>query len=146
MKSSLDPLSGNSSASVSINTSNSQDANQAVSQSNYTTVDYRWFDDRFANLLERLTALESSLNTMHKQVAENSEKQEPILNREYYSVGEFSELVGRGEYTVREWCRLARIHAEKCDSGRGEAKNWKIPAEELARYRDHGLLPTTYLR
>lgn len=148
-----DQFSSSSSTTVPINASNedtSQDIDQAVSsttvQSSYTTVDYRWFDDRFGKLLERLAALESSLNTVHRQVAESNEKTEPTLNREYYSVSEFSELVGRGEYTVREWCRLARIHAEKCDSGRGEAKSWKIPAEELTRYRDHGLLPVTYLR
>lgn len=142
MKSPLNPLSGNGSASSPVNGKAHQDADQ----SSYATVDYRWFDDRFANLLERLSALEKSLSTMHQQVAESSEKHEPTLNREYYSVGEFSELVGRGEYTVREWCRMARIHAEKCDSGRGEAKNWKIPAQELQRYRDHGLLPAIYVR
>lgn len=40
---------------------------------------------------------------------------------------------------------MARIHAEKRDSGRSEAKGWKIPAAELQRYRDHGLLPAPYL-
>lgn len=112
----------------------------------YSSVDYRWFDDRFANLMKRLVALESSLHTIHEQVTENGEETTPDTNREYYSVLEFSELVARGEYTVREWCRLMRINAEKCESGRGEAKSWKIPVDELARYRDHGLLPASYLR
>ena len=71
---------------------------------------------------------------------------EQTVTREYYSVPEFADLVGHGEYTVREWCRLERINAEKCESGRGDAKSWKIPADELGRYRDHGLLPTRYLR
>ncbi|TWT86724.1 hypothetical protein Mal64_35530 [Pseudobythopirellula maris] len=112
----------------------------------YSAIDYRWFDDRFAGLRERLLALEESLASLEQKAAENDEPRRPPETREYYSVPEFAGLVGRGEYTVREWCRMARVHAEKCDSGRGEAKSWKIPAGELQRYRDHGLLPATYLR
>lgn len=113
----------------------------------YSSVDYRWFDDQFASLKQRLVALECSLDTIKDQTSENNKEEQPLApNREYYSVQEFSELVERGEYTVREWCRLMRINAEKCESGRGEAKSWKIPFDELARYRDHGLLPASYLR
>lgn len=70
----------------------------------------------------------------------------PAIDREYFSVQEFADLVERDPYTVREWCRLERIHAEKCDTGRGDAKSWKISVDELARYQDHGLLPTRYFR
>ncbi|TWT43480.1 hypothetical protein [Botrimarina hoheduenensis] len=108
------------------------------------TVDYGWFDVRFARLAERLRALEGSLTTIEQSVAKQEAEPEP--ERAYYSVPEFAARVERGEYTVREWCRMARIHAEKCESGRGEAKSWKIPAAELQRYRDHGLLPAQYLR
>ncbi len=90
--------------------------------------------------------METALTTIEHSVTERPPESEPAPPRDYYSVLEFATQVGRGEYTVREWCRLARIHAEKCDSGRGDAKSWKIPAEELQRYRDHGLLPQTYLR
>lgn len=112
----------------------------------YSTIDYRWFDDRFASLRERLVALERSLASIEQKTDENREPQRYAQSREYYSVPEFAGLVERGEYTVREWCRMARIHAEKCESGRGEAKSWKIPVAELSRYRDHGLLPASYLR
>ena len=111
----------------------------------YEAVDYVWFDARFARLSERLRALEASLTTIEQSVAQHGESP-AAASREFYSVPEFAAQVGRGEYTVREWCRMARIHAEKCDSGRGEAKSWKIPAPELQRYRDHGLLPAQYLR
>ncbi len=110
------------------------------------TVDYTWFDARFRSLLDRLVSLECSLATIEQSVSANDLPITQTATREYYSVPEFAAQVGRGEYTVREWCRLARINAEKCDSGRGEAKSWKIPAEELQRYRDHGLLPMRYLR
>lgn len=109
------------------------------------SIDYRWFDEQFRELLGRLAALESALTTIEENVTTVPPAHE-LPAREFYSVPEFAAEVERGEYTVREWCRMARIHAEKCDSGRGDAKSWKIPAAELQRYRDHGLLPAQYLR
>ena len=107
-------------------------------------VDYLWFGTRFDSLLERLAALENSISAIEQSVSTADHATMQPATREYYSVQEFAAQVERGEYTVREWCRLARIHAEKCETGRGEAKSWKIPVEELGRYRDHGLLPARY--
>lgn len=59
----------------------------------------------------------------------------------YYTVAEFAELEGKRPYTVREWCRLMRINAEKRETGRGDSKEWKISHNELIRYRNDGLLP-----
>jgi len=109
-----------------------------------TSVDYSWFDTRFAGLLERIDAMENTISALEQSVSTVDPPPAQTVEREYYSVQEFATLVERSEYTVREWCRFARIHAEKCETGRGEAKSWKIPAEELSRYRDHGLLPTRY--
>ena len=33
--------------------------------------------------------------------------------RDWYSVEEFARIVGRAEFTCREWCRHGRIRAEK---------------------------------
>ena len=52
-----------------------------------------------------------------------------------------AEIVGRAEFTVREWCRHGRILAEKRPCGRGRSKEWMISHDELQRYRDEGLLP-----
>ncbi len=60
--------------------------------------------------------------------------------REWYSVEEFAGIVGRSEFTCREWCRHRRIHAEKKDSGRGAYAAWVISHAELLRYQREGLL------
>ncbi len=61
--------------------------------------------------------------------------------KDYYSTDEFARLVGKAEFTVREWARLGRIHAQKRQSGRGAHPAWVISHEELLRYRREGLLP-----
>ncbi|HZZ78894.1 MAG TPA: hypothetical protein VFE62_10275 [Gemmataceae bacterium] len=61
--------------------------------------------------------------------------------REWYSVEEFARIVGRAEFTCREWCRHARIKAEKRLSGRGAFTSWVISHEELLRYQREGLRP-----
>jgi hypothetical protein len=61
--------------------------------------------------------------------------------REWYSVAEFARIVGRSEFSVREYCRLFRIKAEKKMSGRGAHPAWVISHAELLRYQREGLLP-----
>jgi hypothetical protein len=61
--------------------------------------------------------------------------------REWYSVEEFSRIVGRAEFTCREWCRHGRINAEKKESGRGKYTGWAISHVELIRFQREGLLP-----
>jgi hypothetical protein len=61
--------------------------------------------------------------------------------REFYSVEEFANAVGRAPFTVREWCRNSRILAEKKESGRGAYASWVISHTELLRFQREGLLP-----
>jgi hypothetical protein len=61
--------------------------------------------------------------------------------REWYSVEEFACIAGRALFTVREWCRLGRIRAEKQLSGRGGYARWVVPHAELLRWQREGLLP-----
>lgn len=61
--------------------------------------------------------------------------------KEYYSTDEFARMVGKAEFTVREYCRLGRLNAEKRQSGRGAHPSWVISHQELIRYRHSGLLP-----
>ena len=58
--------------------------------------------------------------------------------REWYSVEEFARIVGRAEFTCREWCRLGRILAEKKESGRGAHASWAISHHELLRFQKEG--------
>ena len=82
-------------------------------------------------LRERLERIESLLALL-------VERQQ---TKEHYSTDEFARLVNKAEFTVREWCRLGRIHAEKRRSGRGAFPAWVISHDELTRYQRDGLLP-----
>jgi hypothetical protein len=62
--------------------------------------------------------------------------------KDYYTTDEFARLVGRAAFTVREWCRLGRVRAEKRVSGRGGGTDWTISQAEYVRYQREGLLPS----
>jgi hypothetical protein len=61
--------------------------------------------------------------------------------RAWYTTEEFALAVGKAEFTVREYCRLGRLKAEKRQSGRGSYPQWVISHGELERYHRNGLLP-----
>jgi hypothetical protein len=83
------------------------------------------------DILKRLERLEAMLVVLVDRAAVH----------EWYSTNEFAQLVGKAEFTVREWCRLGRIRAEKKDSGRGAYASWAISHSELLRFQGDGLLP-----
>lgn len=103
-------------------------------------VDYGWFEENFRVLQASIAELKQELAEV-KASANAPVANEQLTIRENYTVTEFAAETGKCAYTVREWCRLGRVHAEKTDDD-----EWRIPREELARYRDHGLLPARYLR
>ena len=80
---------------------------------------------------ERLEKIEAMLTVLVEQQTV----------REWYATDEFAQLVGKAEFTVREWCRHGRMHAEKRMSGRGAFPAWVISHQELLRYQREGLLP-----
>ena len=63
--------------------------------------------------------------------------------QEWYATDEFARLVGRSEFTIRQWCRQGRIEARKKGSGRGAHAAWAISHEELERFRREGLRKPT---
>jgi hypothetical protein len=60
--------------------------------------------------------------------------------KEWYTTEEFARLVGKADFTVREWCRMGRIRAAKRGSGRGPFAAWVVAHDELLRYQREGLL------
>lgn len=60
--------------------------------------------------------------------------------REWYTTEEFARMAGKAEFTVREYCRLGRLNAEKRQSGRGAHPQWVLSHAEWERYQRDGLL------
>ena len=85
----------------------------------------------FAELLERLGRMEEALMLLVRQ----------RTVKDWYSTAEIAEILGKAEFTVREWCRHGRLHAEKRRSGRGPFPAWVISQAEVLRYQREGLLP-----
>ena len=64
------------------------------------------------------------------QVYERLDRIEDILRRlaqervaqKSYSTADVAKLLGKAEFTVREWCRHRRIHADKRPCGRGNSQ------------------------
>jgi hypothetical protein len=86
----------------------------------------------FSEIVRRLDGIEAMLETLLRQ----------HTVKDFYSTTEIAELLGKAEFTVREWCRLGRIRAQKRLSGRGPHSSWVISHEELVRLRREGLFPT----
>ena len=80
---------------------------------------------------ERLARIEQLLVTLVEQ--------RTVKDR--YTTTEVSGILGRAEYTVREWCRQGRIRAKKKPCGRGKGGEWLISHDELTRLKNEGLLP-----
>jgi len=84
-------------------------------------------------IIERLERIETQLAALigQRQV------------QEWYDTATAAGILGKSAYSVREWCRLGRVRAEKRTCGRGTAKEWMISHEELMRIKSKGLLPQT---
>ena len=89
------------------------------------------FDEQIGLLIEGLGRVEAALTLL---VRERTVK-------DWYTTEEVSQLLGKAEFTVREWCRHGRLHAEKRRSGRGPYPAWVISHTEVLRYQREGLLP-----
>lgn len=92
--------------------------------------------EAIAEIAERLDRIEAVLQSLVQERA----------IKDWYSTAEVAELLGKAEYTVREWCRQGRIQAKKKDYSRGAYPEWLISHDELTRYRNVGLLPISYRR
>lgn len=87
--------------------------------------------EKLDDLTARLARIEQALDRLVQQ----------RTVKDWYSTAEVAALLGKAEFTVREWCRLGRVRAEKKKSGRGAAGEWIVAHAELTRIRNEGLLP-----
>jgi hypothetical protein len=88
-------------------------------------------DPSDTGIAARLERIETALNQLIQE----------RTTKDWYTVGEMAYLLGKAEFTVREWCRLGRVRADKRRCGRGRSREWVISHDELLRIRNHGLLP-----
>jgi transposase len=86
---------------------------------------------QIGTLADRLDRIEIALSELVRQ----------RTVRDWYSTDEVADILGKAEFTVREWARLGRIRAEKKGSGRGKYQSWVISHDELLRIQKEGLLP-----
>src|ERR1019366_7055573 len=61
--------------------------------------------------------------------------------KDFYTTAEVGVILGKAEFTVREWCRNGRVHGQKQGRGRGKHQAWVISHAELQRLQRDGLLP-----
>ena len=83
-----------------------------------------------AEILVRLKTLGDDLRLVAAQKAQ----------KDWYTTAEVAERLDKAEFTVREWCRLGRIGAQKRNSGRGKFMAWVVGHAELLRFEREGLL------
>ena len=88
-------------------------------------------DETIQHLFARLERIEAALTLLAQRQTV----------KEWYTTEEVARLVGKAEFTVREWCRHGRLKAEKRMSGRGAYPAWVISHAELQRYQREGLSP-----
>jgi len=78
-------------------------------------------------LLRRLDEIPASLAIL---VAQRTVKA-------WYTTAEVAQILGKSDYTVREYCRKGQVRAEKSANGRW----WLISHDELTRLCNHGPVP-----
>ena len=61
--------------------------------------------------------------------------------QDWYDTKTVADILNKSAYSVREWCRLGRVRAEKRSCGRGTSKEWMVSHDELMRIKSQGLLP-----
>ena len=96
-------------------------------------------------ILEGLQPIKETLSLLVQENRELKEMLQVLLKqrtvKEWYSTAEVAEMLGKAEFTVREWCRNHRIKAQKRNSGRGAFPSWTIAREEVLRIEREGLIP-----
>jgi len=91
----------------------------------------RGWDMDTIEIVERLDRIEAALSALLEQ----------RTVKDWYSTEEAAKILGKAEFTIRNYCRLGRIRGEKKSSGRGKFQSWAISHDELLRVQREGILP-----
>ncbi|MCA9213986.1 MAG: helix-turn-helix domain-containing protein [Planctomycetales bacterium] len=96
--------------------------------------------------MEEIVAILSDLGERLSRIEQSLAQPSPTsqLRKEWFTVAEAAELLKKQPFTIREWCRLHRIHAKKRKCGRGRTTEWVISLVEIERYLNEGLLPVKF--
>jgi Helix-turn-helix domain len=84
----------------------------------------------------------AEVQTLQREVRDLLLSQRTV--KDFYTTAEVATLLGKAEFTVREWCRNGRVRAQKQGSGRGKHQAWVIAHGELQRLQREGLLPVQH--
>ncbi|MFK7735142.1 MAG: helix-turn-helix domain-containing protein [Pirellulaceae bacterium] len=96
-------------------------------------------DNQTQALLREVQMLREQLNRIEEAIA--SQNGEPKFVKEWFTVAQTAELLGRRPFTVREWARCSRISAVKRPCGRGRSSEWVFHRDAIEQYMNEGLLP-----
>ncbi|HEY7424867.1 MAG TPA: helix-turn-helix domain-containing protein [Gemmataceae bacterium] len=103
------------------------------------------FGERLCRLEATIVDLTGKVDQANRQLATVAQALSELLQvrtaKDYYTTAEVAKVLGKAEYTVREWCRQGRIRGRKKACGRGKGGEWLVSHEELTRIRNEGLLP-----
>lgn len=83
--------------------------------------------EQVERVLQRLDRIEVAIGELLDQ----------RMAKEWYSTADVAKILGRSEYTVREWCRKRQVEAKKAPNGRG----WLLSHAQLQRLRNFGPAP-----
>ncbi len=92
-----------------------------------------------ADLTEFIVAVNSRLERIEQLLSATDSVKG--FQKDWYTIPEAAKLLDKQPFTIREWCRLMQVHAQKRKCGRGRTSEWVISKSEIERYLNEGLLP-----
>lgn len=91
------------------------------------------------SLIVAFNEAHSMLKRVEEKLAMAESAEDSDQQRQWFTPAEVGQMVGRAEFTVREWCRHGRIEATK-NGQRGGTGEWRIHRDEINRYQNEGLI------
>jgi hypothetical protein len=87
-------------------------------------------------ILSQLEQLKSEFAKLCERIAQSTSEMPEVM-----TVKQVSLYLEKAPFTVREWCRHGRIKSHRA-SKRGRYSEYRISADAIRYYLEHGLLPS----